>query len=116
MGGIHDVRTSGLSQVVELADHRPIVEVEIKNRFFLESMQTQGDLGWNRFGVGILDPNIFNGGINQGTLCKLVGTISKLLDVDSHVAAGICLKLVHCPTQKQGMRKCAYASYCIRHE
>jgi hypothetical protein len=38
MGGIHDVRTSDLSQVVELADHRRIVEVEIKSRFFLESM------------------------------------------------------------------------------
>ncbi len=60
MDGIHDVRTSGLSQVVELAKHRPIVEVEIKNRFFLESMQTKWDLGWNRFGVGILDPNVIN--------------------------------------------------------
>jgi hypothetical protein len=38
MRGIHDVRTSSLSQVVELADHRPIVEIEIKNRFFLEGM------------------------------------------------------------------------------
>ncbi len=33
MHGIHDVRTSSLSQKVELADHRPIVEVEIKCRF-----------------------------------------------------------------------------------
>jgi hypothetical protein len=93
MDGIHDVRTSGLSQVVELAKHRPIVEVEIKNRFFLESMQTQGDLGWNRFGVGILVHNVFNGGINQGMLCKFVGTISKLLDVDSHVICWMALIL-----------------------
>jgi hypothetical protein len=33
MCGIHDVRTSSLSQKVELADHQPIVEVEIKRRF-----------------------------------------------------------------------------------
>ena len=34
MRGIHDVGTSSLSQIVELADHRrPIVEVEIKCRF-----------------------------------------------------------------------------------
>ena len=33
MRGIHDVGTSSLSQKVELADHQPIVEVEIKRRF-----------------------------------------------------------------------------------
>ena len=35
MHGIHDVGTRSLSQIVELAnaDHRPIVEVEIKCRF-----------------------------------------------------------------------------------
>ena len=33
MRGIHDVGTSWLSQIVELADHRPIAEVEIKCRF-----------------------------------------------------------------------------------
>jgi hypothetical protein len=33
MRGIHDVGTSSLSQIVELADHRPIAEVEIKCRF-----------------------------------------------------------------------------------
>jgi len=95
MDGIHDVRTSGLSQVVELAKHRPIVEVEIKNknRFFLESMLTQGDLGWNKFGVGILDHNVFNGEINQGRLCKFVGTISKLLDVDSHIIFWVAMIL-----------------------
>ena len=82
-----------MSQVVELADHRPIVEVEIKNRFFLEGMQTQGDLGWNRFGVGILDLNVINDRINQGTLGKFVGTISKLLDVDSHVICWMALIL-----------------------
>ncbi len=69
MCGVHDVGTSGLSQIVELANHRPIVEVEIKCRFFVEGMQTQGDLGWNRFGLGVLDPDIFNDGINQGRLC-----------------------------------------------
>ena len=33
MHGIHDVGTSSLIQKVELADHKPIVEVEIKYRF-----------------------------------------------------------------------------------
>jgi hypothetical protein len=35
MHGIHDVGMSSLSQTVELADadHRPLVEVEIKCRF-----------------------------------------------------------------------------------
>jgi hypothetical protein len=93
MHGIHDVGTSGLSQIVELADHRPRVEVEIKCMFFLEGMQTQGDLGWNRFGLGVLDPDIFNDGINQSTLCKFIGTISKLLDADSHIIRWMALIL-----------------------
>ncbi len=74
MCGIHNVGTSGLSQIVELANHRRRVEVEIKCRFL--GMQMQGDLGWNRFGLGVLDPGVFNDGINQGTLCKFIGTIS----------------------------------------
>ena len=56
-------------------------------------MQTQGDLGWNRFGVGILDPNVFNDGINQGTLCEFVGTISEFLDIYSHVICWMALIL-----------------------
>jgi hypothetical protein len=93
MCDIHDVGTSGLSQIVKLADHRLIVEVEIKCRFFLEGMQTQGDLGWNRFGLGVLDPNVFNDGINQGMLCKFIGTILKLLDADSHIIRWMALIL-----------------------
>jgi hypothetical protein len=93
MRGIHDIGTSGLSQIVELANHRLIVEVEIKCRFFLEGMQTQGDLGWNRFGLGVHDPDVFNDRINQGTLCKFIGTISKLLDADSHIIHWMALIL-----------------------
>ncbi len=93
MCGIHDVGTSGLSHIVELANHRPIVEVEIKCRFFFEGMQMQRDLGWNRFGLGVLDPNVFNDGINQGTLCNFIGTISKLFDGDSHIIRWMALIL-----------------------
>jgi len=56
-------------------------------------MQKQGDFGWNRFGVGILDPNVINDRINQGTLGKFVGTISKLLDVDSYIICWMALIL-----------------------
>jgi len=59
----------------------------------LAATSDEGDLGWNWFGVGILDPNVFNDRINQGALCKLVGAISKLLDVDSHVICWMVLIL-----------------------
>jgi hypothetical protein len=47
MRGIHDVKTSSLSQIVELANHRPIVEVEIKCRFTdsVEEADETDDLG-----------------------------------------------------------------------
>ncbi len=103
MHGIHDVGTSGLSQIVELANHILIVEVEIKCRFFLEGIQMQGDLGWNRFGLGVLDPNVFNDGINQGTLCKFIATISKLLDADSHI---ICWMVLILNVESQSLNLC----------
>jgi hypothetical protein len=103
MCGINDVGTSGLSQIVELADHRLIVEVEIKCMLFLEGMQTQGDLGWNRFGLGVLDPDIFNDGINPGTLCKFIGIISKLLDADSHI---ICWMALILNVESQSLNLC----------
>ncbi len=39
MRGINDVETSSLSQKVELADHRPIVEVEIKQCRFTDAVE-----------------------------------------------------------------------------
>ena len=93
MRGIHDVRPSSLSQIVELAHQGQIVEVKVKCRFFLESMQMQRYLGWNRFGLGVLDPDVLNDGINQGTLCEFIGTISKLLDADSHLIFWMALIL-----------------------
>ena len=44
--------------------HYEDTEQKVKNRFFFGGMQMQGDLGWNRFGLRVLDPNIFNDGIN----------------------------------------------------
>ncbi len=106
MHGIHDVGTSGLSQIVELANHRLIAEVEIKCRFSLEGMHTQGDLGWNSFGLGVLDPDVFNDGINQGTVCKFIGTILKLLDAESHIIRWMTLIL---DIESQSLNLC----YCL---
>jgi hypothetical protein len=36
-----DVRTSSLSQVGELAYHRPVVEIKIKQAFILECMESK---------------------------------------------------------------------------
>jgi hypothetical protein len=93
MCSIHDVRTSSLSQEVELAYHRPVVEVDIKRMFILECMETKGDFGWNRFGLGVADSYVFNDGVNQSTLGKLIEAIAMFLDADSHIICWVALIL-----------------------
>jgi hypothetical protein len=78
-------RASSLSQVVELAYHRPVVEVKIKHLFILECMELKRDLGWNWFGLAVADSYVFNDGVNQSTLGKLIDAVSKFLDADSDI-------------------------------
>jgi hypothetical protein len=94
MCSIHDVGTSKLSQVVELAYHRPLVEVEITHMFILlECMKSKGDLGWSRFGLGVADSYVFNDGVNESRLSKLIGAVAKFLDADSHIICWVALIL-----------------------
>jgi hypothetical protein len=93
MCSIHDVRTSSLSQVVELAYHRPVVEVKIKHLFILECKKSKRDLGWNRFGLGVADSYVFNDGVNQSTLGRLIEAVAKFLDADSNIICWVALVL-----------------------
>jgi hypothetical protein len=90
---MHDVRTSSLSQVVELAYYRSAVEVEIKHLLILECMKLKGDLGWSWFGLGVADSHVFKDGINQSTLSKLIKAVAMFLDADSHIICGVALIL-----------------------
>jgi hypothetical protein len=83
MCSIHDVRMSSLSQVVEFAYHRPVVEVEIKHLFILECMKSKRDLGWNWFGLGVTDSYVFNDGVNQSMLGKLIEAVVLLTPTQS---------------------------------
>jgi hypothetical protein len=83
MCSIHDVRMSSLSQVVELAYHRPVVEVKIRHLFILEC--SKGDISWNWFGLGVADSCIFNDGVNQRTLSEFKEAVSMFLDADSYI-------------------------------
>ncbi len=82
-----------MSQIVELAHQGQIVEVKVKCRFFLESMQMQRYLGWNRFGLGVLDPNIPDDRVNQSSLGEFIRTVLKFLDIDAHIVHWMALIL-----------------------
>jgi hypothetical protein len=60
MGCVHDVRSRGLCQIVELADCRPVVEVEVEWRFILKCVQPLRHLGRDRLELYILKSNFFN--------------------------------------------------------
>ena len=89
--GIHHVWTCSLGQVVEFSHNRPLVEVEGDHSFILEGMEPQGNLGWNWLGLGVIDPNVVDDGINQGMLGGLIGSITKPLDTDSHIICWVAL-------------------------
>jgi hypothetical protein len=93
MCSIHDVRTSSLRQVVQLAYHRPVVEVKIKHLFILECMESKRDLGWNGFSLGVADSFNFNDGVKQSSLGKLIEAVTKFLDADSHIICWVALIL-----------------------
>ncbi len=105
MCGIHDVRPSSLSQIVELAHHGPIIEVKVECRFFLENMQMQRYLGWNRLGLGVLDPNIPNDRVNQSLLGEFIRTVSKFLDIDAHIVHWMAL-ILNIESQSLHLFKC----------
>jgi hypothetical protein len=54
---------------------------------------SQRDLGWNWFGLGVADSYIFNDGVNQSTLGKLIEAVAKFLDADSHIICWVALVL-----------------------
>jgi hypothetical protein len=91
MSRVDDVASCGLSEVVQLANNRMVVQVKVERRCMLESMELHGDLcrDWFHLNIGQLD--ISNDGINEGTLSKLIGSISHPLDVDSHVISWMSL-------------------------
>jgi hypothetical protein len=60
MGCIHDVRSCGLRQIVELANCRPVVEFEVKWRFILKCVKPLRHLGRDRLDLCILKSNVFN--------------------------------------------------------
>jgi hypothetical protein len=93
MCSIHDVRRSSLSQVVELAYQRPVVEVKIKHLFILECKESKRDLAWNWFGLGVADFYVFNDGVNQSTLGKLIEAVVMFLGADSHIIYWVALIL-----------------------
>ncbi len=67
------------------------VEIHVEWRVILESMQLERYLGWNRLGLGVVEPYIVNDGFNKGALSELVGSISKLADVDPNIVSWMAL-------------------------
>jgi hypothetical protein len=56
-------------------------------------MKSKGDLGWNRFGLGVTDTHIFNDGVNQSTLSKFIEAVAMFLDADFYIICWVALIL-----------------------
>jgi hypothetical protein len=61
--------------------------------FILECMESKRDLGWNRSGLGVADSYIFNDGVKQSMLGKLIEAVAMFLDADSHIIFWVALIL-----------------------
>ncbi len=93
MSSIHDVRTSGLSQIIQFTNHRTVVEVEVEWRRILEGMEQDCDLGWDRLSLDVRQSYVSNDRVDQGALSKLIGSVLELIDVDSDKVSGMALIL-----------------------
>ncbi len=93
MSSIHDVRTSGLSQIIQFTNHRTVVEVVVEWRCILEGMDQDRDLGWDRLSLDDRQSYVSNDRVDQGTLGKLIGSVLELLDVYSDIVSGMALIL-----------------------
>ncbi len=93
MSSIHDVRTSGLSQIIQFTNHRTVVEVEVEWRRILEGMEQDRDRGWDRLSLDVHQSYVSNDRVYQGALGKLIGSVLELLDVDSDIVSEMALIL-----------------------
>ncbi len=91
MSSIHDVRTSGLSQIIQFTNHRTVVEVEVEWRRILEGMEQDRNLSWDRLSLDIRQSYVSNDRVDQGALGKLIGSVLELFDVDSNVVSRMAL-------------------------
>ncbi len=60
MSGIHDIRSGSLTQVIQLANCRAVIETLIKRRIVLEGMELQCNFGWNSLGLGVIGAHILD--------------------------------------------------------
>jgi hypothetical protein len=56
-------------------------------------MESKSDLGWNWFALGVTDSYVFNDGVNQSMLVKLIEAVAKFLDADSDIICWVALIL-----------------------
>ena len=61
---IHDVRPGGLSQIVELAYHGSVVEVQGERRLVKMGMQMLVDFGRNSLDFGVLEIRVLDDRVN----------------------------------------------------
>ncbi len=57
---IHDDRPGGLSQIVELAYHGSVVEVQGERRLVKMGMQMLVDFGWNSLDFGVYEIRVLD--------------------------------------------------------
>jgi hypothetical protein len=88
---IHDVGSGSLSEIIEFANDRMVVEVAIERWCILEGMELQRDLRRDRLHFGIRQVHISNNSIDKRFLGKLIGSISQFLDVNSDLVGRMAL-------------------------
>jgi hypothetical protein len=90
---IHGIWASGLSQVVQLAHNRVVVEIKIKRRSIFVSMEQLSNFFWDRLSLGIIQANILDDGVNKSLLSEFIGSVLHLLNVHTNIIGWMTLIL-----------------------
>jgi hypothetical protein len=93
VGGIHNVWTGRLRQIVKFARDGTIIKIQFKSWLVLVRKQNYVCLGRHWLGNSVLQPNIFNYGFDQCSLSELNSTSLKSFDINSNVVSRVTLIL-----------------------
>jgi hypothetical protein len=83
VGSVHDVPSWSLSETIQLANDRAIIEVQIERRSILECMEWHRHLGWHWLDHWVCQIGFLDDSINECALCEFIGPNVHLLNAEA---------------------------------
>ncbi len=80
MHGVHDLRATRLTDVIEFADGRAVAHVKGVRRLVEMGMKVLLDLGRNLFDLGVIELGVVNDGVDESASGKFKQAVAETFD------------------------------------